>query len=138
MMLSRTLFLGKLFGLYLIAVSVTMFAHPQATVDIMKAIIQNPPMLFMAGIIGVTAGIAIVLGHNEWSGGALSIIVTLFGWISLIKGMLLLLLSPTTEYQVFIVGLHYEQHPNSYATFAFVLGVYMTYAGFTSKPRASK
>ena len=137
-MSSRTLFLGKLFGLYLIAVSVTMFAHPQATVNIMKAIIQNPPLLFIAGIIGVTAGIAIVLAHNVWSGGALPIIVTLFGWISLIKGMLLLLLSPSTEFQIFIVGLHYEQHPNPYAAFALFLGVYMTYAGFTSVTRSSK
>jgi len=137
MMPSRTLFLGKLFGLYLIAVSVTMFAHPQSTVDIIKAIIQNPPLLFMAGIIGVAAGIAIVLGHNVWSGGALPVIVTLFGWISLVKGMLLLLLSPATEFHVFLAGLHYEQHSNPYAAFALLLGVYMTYAAFTSTTRSS-
>jgi hypothetical protein len=135
-MSSRTVFLGKLFGLYLIVVSITMFAHPQATVDIMTAIIQNPPLLFIAGIIGVTAGIAIVLGHNVWSGGVLPVIVTLFGWVSLIKGMLLLLLSPATEFQVFIVGLQYQQHPNSYAAFALFLGIYLTYAGFTSTPRS--
>lgn len=115
-----------------------MFAHTQATIDIMKAIIQNPPLLFIAGIIGVTAGIAIVLGHNVWSGGALPVIVTLFGWICMIKGMLLLLLSPATEFQVFIVGLHYEQHPNSYATFALLLGVYMTYMEFSSPPSTLK
>jgi hypothetical protein len=138
MMSSRTLFLARLFGLYLIAVSLAMFAHTQATIDIMKAIIQNPPLLFIAGIIGVTAGIAIVLGHNVWSGGALPVIVTLFGWICMIKGMLLLLLSPATEFQVFIVGLHYEQHPNSYATFALLLGVYMTYMEFSSPPRTLK
>ena len=63
-MSSRTVFLSKLFGLYLIAISVVMFAHPQATVDIMKTIIQNRPLVFIAGIIGVTAGIAIVLGHT--------------------------------------------------------------------------
>ena len=34
----RTVFLGKLLGLYLVAVSVTMFAHPQATVEMMKGI----------------------------------------------------------------------------------------------------
>lgn len=137
-MSSRTVFLSKLFGLYLIAISVVMFAHPQATVDIMKTIIQNRPLVFIAGIIGVTAGIAIVLGHNVWSGGALPIIVTLFGWISLLKGMLLLLLSPATEFQVFIVGLHYEEHPNLYAAFALLLGVYMTYAGFAPTPRPLK
>jgi hypothetical protein len=109
-----------------------MFAHAQTTVEIMKAIIQNPPLLFIAGLMGVTAGLAIVLAHNVWSGGALPVIVTLFGWASLIKGMLLLVLSPETESRVFIVGLHYEQHPNLYAAFLLLLGAYLTYVGFSS------
>jgi hypothetical protein len=85
-------------------VSASMFAHAHATVEIMKAIIQDPPLLFIAGLMGVTAGLAIILAHNVWSGGALPIIVTLFGWVSLIKGTLLLTLSPEAESRVFIVG----------------------------------
>jgi hypothetical protein len=69
----RTPFLGKLLGLYLIAVSLSMFAHAQATVEIMKAIVQDPPLLFVTGLMGVTAGLAIILAHNVWSGGALAI-----------------------------------------------------------------
>jgi hypothetical protein len=125
-----------LLGLYLIAVSVAMFAHAQATVVIMKAIIQDRPLLFISGLIGVTAGLAIVLAHNVWSGGVLPILVTLFGWVSLIKGMLLLVLSPETESRVFIVGLGYEQHPNLFAAFALLLGAYLTYLGFSFKTRS--
>ncbi len=134
----RTAYLGKLLGLYLIAVSLSMFAHAQATVEIMKAIIQDPPLLFIAGLLGATAGLAIVLAHNVWSGGALPIIVTLFGWASLIKGALLLTLSPEMESRVFIVGLHYNQHPNLYASFALLFGAYLTYAGFSSTTRSVK
>jgi hypothetical protein len=125
-----------LLGLYLIVISVTMFAHAQATVEIMKAIIQDRPLLFVTGLIGVTAGLAIVLAHNVWSGGVLPIIVTLFGWASLIKGVLLLLLSPETESRVFIVGLGYEEHPKLFAVFALILGVYMTYSAFKRKTRS--
>jgi hypothetical protein len=125
-----------LLGLYLIAVSATMFAHPQATVEIMKAIIQDRPLLFICGLMGVTAGLAIVLAHNVWSGGVLPIMVTVFGWASLIKGMLLLLLSPETESRVFVVGLGYEQHPNLFAACAFILGAYTTYLGFSLKTRS--
>ena len=134
--LSRTVFLAKLLGLYLIVISVTMFAHAQATVEILKAIVQDRPLLFMSGLMGVTAGLAIVLVHNVWSGGILPIIVTLFGWASLIKGILLLLLSPETESRVFIVGLGYEEHPNLFAVFALLLGAYMTYSGFNFKTRS--
>jgi hypothetical protein len=113
-----------------------MFAHGRATVEIMKAILQDRPLLFIAGLTGVTAGLAIVLSHNLWSGGALPIIVTLFGWTSVLKGMLLLTLSPETESRVFIVGLGYEQHPNLFAAFALLLGVYLTYSGFNAKTRS--
>ncbi|MGD0907936.1 MAG: hypothetical protein ABSA96_10165 [Candidatus Acidiferrales bacterium] len=128
--------LGKLLGLYLIAISVSMFAHAQATVEIMMAIIQDRPLLFICGLMGVTAGLALVLAHNVWSGGVLPILVTLFGWASLIKGMLLLVLSPETESRVFIVGLGYEQHPNLFAALALLLGAYMTYLGFSIKTRS--
>ena len=134
----RTAFLGKLLGLCYIAVALSMFAHAQATVEIMKAMIQNPPLLFIAGLMAVTAGLAIVLAHNVWSGGALPIIVTLFGWAILIKGLLLLILSPETESRVFIVGLHYDQYPSLYAAFALLLGAYLTYAGFSATTRSVK
>jgi len=104
----------------------------------MKAMIENPPLLFIAGLLGFTAGLAIVLSHNVWSGGALPILVTLFGWASLIKGILLLVLSPETESRVFIVGLRFEQYPNLYAAFLLLIGAYLTYAGFTSSTRTSK
>ena len=134
----RTAFLGKLLGLYCIAVSLSMFAHAQATVEIMKAIIRDPPLLFIGGLMGVTAGLAIVLGHNVWSGGALPVVVTLFGWASLIKGMLLLVLSPETESRVFIVGLQYEQYPYLFAAIVLLLGAYLTYAGFSSTTSSVK
>jgi len=113
-----------------------MFAHGQATVAIMKGIIQDPPLLFMAGLMGTTAGLAIVLAHNVWSGGALPVVVTLIGWASLIKGLLLLILSPDTESRVFIAGLHYDLFPNVYAAFVFLFGAYLTYAGFRSTTRS--
>jgi hypothetical protein len=134
----RTAYLGKLLGLYLVAISLTMFARAQATVEIMKAIVQDRPLLFIAGLIGVTAGLAIVLAHNVLSGGALPVLVTLFGWASLLKGMLLLVLPPELESRVFIVGLRYEQHPNLFAAFALLLGAYMAYSGFHGETRSVK
>jgi hypothetical protein len=104
----------------------------------MKSMVGNPPLLFIAGLLGMTAGLAIVLSHNVWSGGALPVLVTLFGWAALIKGVLLLVLSPETEFRVFIAGIQFENHANLYAVFLFLLGAYMTYAGFSSSVPTSK
>lgn len=104
----------------------------------MKAILRNPPLLFIAGLLGMTAGLAIVLAHNVWSGGALPILVTLFGWSNLIKGLLLLVLSPETESRVLLVGLGFERQPMLYAALLLLMGAYLAYAGFKSSKRSLK
>lgn len=104
----------------------------------MKAILRDPPLLFIAGLLGMTAGLAIVLAHNVWSGGALPILVTLFGWASLIKGLLLLVLSPETESRVLLVGLGFERQPILYAALLLLMGAYLAYAGFKSSKRSLK
>jgi hypothetical protein len=126
----RTRFLSKLIGLYLILISVAMAIHKQATVDTMNALVRNAPELLVTGMIAVAAGLAIVLGHNVWSGGARPVIVTLTGWLVLIKGVLLLFLSPQGTYRFLLLGPHYEHFFYQYTAISFVFGVYLTGAGF--------
>jgi len=125
----RTAFLGKLIGLYYILVSLSMLRHKQATVEMVTALVHNPPVLFVTGLLVVAVGLALILAHNVWSGGALPVIVTLFGWVTLIKGLLFLFLSPETTSVFFLGELHYEQFFYFYVGFCLLLGIYMTYAG---------
>jgi hypothetical protein len=46
--------------------------------------------MFFVDIVTVAIGLALVLGHNVWSGGPLAIAVTLMGWATLVKGLALL------------------------------------------------
>ena len=93
----RTVFLSRLIGLYCILVSFALAAHRQDTVETTTALIHTPPVLFLVGIIALIAGIAMVLGHNIWSGGALPITVTVVGWVTLIRGVVVLFLPPGAE-----------------------------------------
>ncbi|PSH05589.1 MAG: hypothetical protein CXZ00_00100 [Acidobacteria bacterium] len=127
----RTTFLGRLIGLYFILLSLAMTIHRQATVETMNALVRNAPELFLSGIIAVAIGLAIVLGHNIWSGGVLPVVVTLIGWLALIKGALLLFLSPEQTNRFLLAGLHYEQFFYFYTAFTFVLGAYLACAGFS-------
>jgi len=131
----RTAFLSKLIGLYCIIVSLAMFTQKQATVEMVTALLHNPPLVFIVGLMTVAAGLAMVLGHNVWSGGALPVIVTLIGWSTLIKSLPFLFLSPERNPGIFLVGLHYEQLFYLYAAFSLLLGGYLTYGGFRSKAR---
>lgn len=129
-MSSRTVFLGRLIGLYCILVSLAMLSRERATVDVLAAILHNGQLLLSLGVITVIAGLAMVLGHNIWSGGAMTVIITLIGWIALIKGALLLFLSPEQESSLFLGTLYLEQYFYLYLGGMFILGVYLTYAAY--------
>jgi hypothetical protein len=132
----RTVFLSRLLGLYYILAALSMFLHKQSYVETVTALVHNAPVMFVAGILALFAGLAIILGHNIWSGGAVAVVVTLIGWIALIKGLLFLFLSPETQATFFLSNLHYERLFYVYAVITLVLGVYLTYGGFRSRSRS--
>ena len=128
----RTLFLSRLIGLYCILVALSMITRRKATMESVTALLHDPSMIFIVGVITLAAGLAIVLAHNIWSGGALVMIVTLVGWITLIKSLLFLFLPPEVEAGFFLRQLHYQQLFYLYTGVSLVLGIYLTYGGFKS------
>ena len=96
-----TVFLAKLIGLYCVLFGLAMALQKQAMVEMVASLLRDGPPLFILEAIAVTVGLAIVIGHNVWSGGALPVIVTLLGWIILIRGVALLFLSPTAKIRFF-------------------------------------
>jgi hypothetical protein len=74
-----------------------------------------------------------VLAHNIWSGGALVIVVTLVGWMALIKSLFFLFLPHEMEAGLFLGQLHYRQLFYVYAAISLVLGIYLTYGGFRAR-----
>lgn len=126
----RTLFLSRLIGLYCILVALSMMTRGQATVETVTALLHNPSLMLILGVTTLVAGLAMVLAHNVWSGGALAMIVTLIGWITLIKSLLFLFLPPEMEAALFLRQLHYQQLFYLYGAISLVLGVYLTYGGF--------
>ena len=126
-----TIFLAKLLGLYCVLFGLAMVAQKEAMVEMVAALIRNGPVLLIIEVIGVTAGLAIVLGHNVWSGGALPIVVTLLGWIILIRGVVLLFLSPQGKIRFFEI-FRFAELFYLYVGITLILGLFLTYAGFSS------
>ena len=131
----RTLFLSKLIGLYCILAALSMMTRRQVTLDTVTALLQNPSMMLILGVITLAAGLGMVLAHNIWSGGALAVVVTLVGWITLIKSLLFLFLPPEMAAGLYLRQLHYQQLFYLYGAISLVLGIYLTYEGFTSRSR---
>ena len=68
-----------------------MLANRRRTLDTLDEMARSGPWMLFSGMVATAAGLAVVLGHQVWSGGALPVVVTLMGWAALLKGVTLLL-----------------------------------------------
>ena len=93
--------------------------------------IADKSLMFTYAIISLALGLAMILGHNVWSSGALPVVVTLVGWLIVAKGLLLLFLTPEALIRQF-ERIQYGEHIYLYVAPTLVLGLYLTWAGFTA------
>src|ERR1019366_6566837 len=101
-----TVFLARLIGLFTVLLIAALLLHGSAMI---QTAIGDKPVMFTYAIISLALGLAMILGHNVWSGGALPVVVTLVGWLILAKGVLLLFLAPGAVPQMF-ERMRYSQH----------------------------
>jgi len=130
-MSALTIFLGKLLGVYCLIVALTMMANRQTMVDAVHTLIRNSPLVLLFGVIAVGVGLGVAIGHDVWSGGALPIIVTIVGWVSLIKGVVLLAL-PAGQMAKLYKAMRYERFYLAYVGVTLALGLYLTIAVFSA------
>lgn len=128
----RTIFLSRLIGLFALLESLSMFVHKQSMVETAASLVHDRPLLLIVGMIALVAGLAMVLAHNLWSGGALPVVVTLIGWVILVRGVVLLFLLPEAVVRLFEI-FRFEELYYLYAGITLVLGLYLTYAGFSRR-----
>jgi hypothetical protein len=131
-----TIFLGRLIGLFLVLFSLAALMDRQTMVEAADTLLHNRALLLIAGMIAVLGGLAIVLTHNLWSGGALPVVITILGWIILARGLLLLFLPPSAMVNLWQM-LHFEEFFYVYLIIVLGLGLYLTYAGFKSSPSSA-
>ncbi len=128
----RTVFLARLFGLYCIIMAAAMLSRPEAFVTTVNAMMADAPLVLIAGVFTLFGGLALVLLHNYWSGGVLPVIVTLLGWLTLIKAVALLVL-PSSKLVAMYAGVSPTYILIS-GSLTLLLGIYLTVAGFRFSP----
>jgi len=132
----HTIFLSRLLGLYTLIVTLWLLADQHAATTIMEALVGNPGLHVLMALITLGLGLAMVLGHQRWSGGVLPVLVTLIGWGMLLRGLLLLFLAPD-QVRGLVQSLRFSTFLYAYLAVPLVLGLYLTYAGFTTRSSSS-
>lgn len=111
-----------------------MMTHRARMWETVTLLVQDKPLMLVLGILTIFGGMALVLVHNIWS-GALQVIVTLLCWLTLIKGVVILYLSPETLADFYIRNAHYGEILLLDAAVLLILGAYLTLKGFEAERR---
>ncbi len=125
----ETRFLSRLFGLFLVVVAAAMLLDEPGLGATVTLLVQDRSATLILGLVCLGAGLATVLAHQIWTGGAAAVCVTVLGWVLLLRGALLLFLPPKSL--EWLVGMVIAP-PWLYLAGAIALGFggFLTYAGF--------
>ena len=124
-------FLAQLIGPCLLVVSVAMLARREAMIPLVENLMQNPPLLFVLGVIQLLSGLAIVLTQDVSGGETLPLVLTMIGWWLMVRAVLLMFLSQDALWALFD-AMELEKYYYASNTIGLVLGCYLTYVGFGS------
>jgi hypothetical protein len=128
--MTLTAYVAQLLGLYLGLSGVLMIVRERAMMVLVPKFVDSPPFLYFLGSLRVLIGLAIVLAHDMWI-GTLGTIIYLVGWVTLLRGIAMLLLPVEKERKILEV---FSSGNVWYTTaiVAIVLGGWLAYAGFTA------
>jgi len=124
-----TIYLARLIGLLALILDGAFLLRGNAMIG---AAVADDPVMLIYAIQSLAIGLAIVLGHNVWSGGALPVAVSLVGWLIFAKGLLLLFV-PHEFLLELLERMQYGEHYTLSILPSLFIGLYLTYAGFKAR-----
>jgi hypothetical protein len=88
---STSTFLARLIGPVALVLAVGLFVSAGTYRAMAQEFLRNPALLFLSGLLTLTAGVAIVLAHNVWV-ARWPVLITILGWLAAIGGAARILL----------------------------------------------
>ena len=83
--------IGRLFSAVYIAVGLGMVLRPAYYSRMLTDFTKSPVSAYLGGVMALIFGLLVVMYHNIWSGGWV-VVLTVVGWMALVKGFLILAL----------------------------------------------
>jgi hypothetical protein len=101
-----SVFLAKLIGPLFLAVGVGLIANAAVYRKLAEEALASLALIYLSGLLTMTAGMAIILSHNVW---ALDwrVLITLLGWLAAIGGAVRIVMPQGTQR----IGRKFLKHP---------------------------
>ena len=114
-------------GITFFAMGVGMLTNPKFIKDIVKDFLGSTANVFLGGLASLAIGLPLVTFHNVWSMNS-SIIITLIGWMALLKGLMLIMfpIQTTNMYR----GVITKENKSYIGYGVLIVGIIFLYLGF--------
>ena len=126
-----TYFLARLIGPVEVVLAIGILANRAVYKDVTAQLLGNPALVSITGILGLTAGLAILNAHSRWTSDWRSLI-TLLGWVLTLVGVFRIFAPDLVRYLSIPAN-------NTAITVAGVLlltsGGILTYQGYAAEPQ---
>jgi len=94
--MANSIFLAKLIGPVVLAVAIGIFVNGAIYRLLADEFLRSRALIYLSGLLTMTAGLAIVLTHNVWRADW-PVIITILGWLALIGGAFRIVMPQGTE-----------------------------------------
>ena len=90
--MALTTFYALFLGYASLITGIIFLIQPRHSIATIRELINDRSTIFVAGLMGILLGLAIVIPHNIWTGSSVTVLVTILGWLILIRSITLVLL----------------------------------------------
>lgn len=119
-------FLARIFGMYLIITALAVMVNKDRYKSGLSELKRDKMETHLMGVIPLILGLLVVSFHNVWVGWP--ILITLVGWMMLIKGALILI-APDLMLK-FTKDMGFLEAINLYGFSGIVIGAFLLYIGY--------
>jgi hypothetical protein len=85
--MDASILIARLMGPILVVVGLVALRDPEGLRAVGREFLDSRALLYLAGLLALVIGLAIVNTHNRWVLGW-PLIITLYGWLALLGGIL--------------------------------------------------
>lgn len=118
--MDTTVFLLKFWGWYCVVFFFILSFNPKRIKQIVEDL-QDQKFTILVSFLAIIIGLLNILVHNIWEPN-ISIVVTLFGWLALLKGMMLFTFPKTTTKKITKLNIKFVQ---AMYILIFFLGIFL-------------
>jgi hypothetical protein len=130
MRMSSSKLIAGLVGPLLLAIGAVLLLNSGMFSAMVSQLTQNYGVVFLAGVMGLIGGLAILRFHNIWSADW-RVLITIFGWLSVIGGLgRMLVPNEAATIAQSIINVAWLPY---FAVLPLALGAFLTLKGYESK-----